>query len=277
MIDPRKQAEIAPAGGQNPRSKVPTNRCRARAGQNGQNPIPDEALRRLVNSARRLSPKGSQTYSPTHLLTQIYPRLAPSAHSSQFAFPNFPRPTFNLPTATGRYLGVAWRHLPPASRPSRPRPSILPSQPKPPRLLNRYLLLPASGKRATRRLSRSLGQPPLCTTFATFPRKERCERQARREQPGTQHSMRTQQERLEDHQAVRNHVNQVLCELEDLEPEHFPLSERTLERAGAPCAVMFVLHGPRQLQVTAVWELSSGVIWFYNAVGERCAKTQLAA
>jgi hypothetical protein len=87
--------------------------------------------------------------------------------------------------------------------------------------------------------------------------------------------MRTHEERLEDQESVRTHVNQVLCELEDLEPNHFPLSERTLERAGAACAVMFVLHGPRQLQVSAVWELERGVIWFYNAVGQRCAKTQL--
>lgn len=87
--------------------------------------------------------------------------------------------------------------------------------------------------------------------------------------------MRTREERLDDPQAVRTHVNQVLCELEDLEPNHFPLSERTLERNGQACAAMFVLHGPRQLQVTAVWEWERGVIWFYNAVGERCAKTQL--
>ena len=87
--------------------------------------------------------------------------------------------------------------------------------------------------------------------------------------------MRTREEQLEDPQAVRTHVNEVLCELEDLEPDHFPLSERTLERNGQACAAMFVLHGPRQLQVTAVWEWERGVIWFYNAIGERCAKTQL--
>ncbi len=87
--------------------------------------------------------------------------------------------------------------------------------------------------------------------------------------------MRTHDERLEDHNQVRQHVSQVLCELEDLEPNHFPLSERTLERAGAACGVLFVLHGPRQLRVTAIWEMERNVIWFYNSVGERCQKTQL--
>ncbi len=87
--------------------------------------------------------------------------------------------------------------------------------------------------------------------------------------------MRTSDVRLENHQQVRNHVNQILCELEDLEPNHFPLSERKLARAGQTCGVLFVLHGPRQLQLTAIWEMERNVIWFYNAVGQRCQKTQL--
>ncbi|QDU58115.1 hypothetical protein [Aeoliella mucimassa] len=87
--------------------------------------------------------------------------------------------------------------------------------------------------------------------------------------------MRMQEIRLEDQQAVHDHVNENLCELENLELHHFPLSERALCRDGEACAVMYVLHGPRQLQVTAVWELASGTIWYYNSVGERCRKTQL--
>lgn len=80
---------------------------------------------------------------------------------------------------------------------------------------------------------------------------------------------------LGSHESIRQYVNQKLCELENLEPDHFPLSERTLERAGSPCGVMFVLHGPRQLQVSAVWEIDRNQIWFYNAIGERCHQTQL--
>jgi hypothetical protein len=87
--------------------------------------------------------------------------------------------------------------------------------------------------------------------------------------------MRTNDEHLENHHQVRDHVNHVLCELEDLELNHFPLSQRTLQRSGQPCGVLFVLHGPRQLQVSAIWELDRNVIWFYNAVGQRCQKTQL--
>jgi hypothetical protein len=87
--------------------------------------------------------------------------------------------------------------------------------------------------------------------------------------------MRTHDARLKDHHQVREHVNQILCELEDLEPDHFPLSERPLERAGRTCGVLFVLHGPRQLQLSAIWEMERNVIWFYNAVGQRCQKTQL--
>ncbi len=87
--------------------------------------------------------------------------------------------------------------------------------------------------------------------------------------------MRTLDERLETHDSVRHHVNHALCELENLEPDHFPLTERTLQQAGCPCGVLFVLHGPRQLQVSAVWEVERNVIWFYDSKGERCLKTQL--
>ncbi len=87
--------------------------------------------------------------------------------------------------------------------------------------------------------------------------------------------MRTHDERLDSHDSVRHYVNGVLCQIENLELNHFPLAERTLDRAGNPCGVLFVLHGPRQLQVSAVWEIDRNVIWFYNSTGERCQKTQL--
>lgn len=95
------------------------------------------------------------------------------------------------------------------------------------------------------------------------------------EQGDTPHGEPLTAPSLSSHESIRQYVNQKLCELENLEPDHFPLSERTLERAGSPCGVMFVLHGPRQLQVSAVWEIDRNQIWFYNAIGERCHQTQL--
>lgn len=87
--------------------------------------------------------------------------------------------------------------------------------------------------------------------------------------------MRTENARFDSYESVRQYIHRVLCRLENLELDHFPLTERTLERAGRPCGVLFVLHGPRQLQVSAVWENERNVIWFYNSVGQRCQKTQL--
>jgi hypothetical protein len=87
--------------------------------------------------------------------------------------------------------------------------------------------------------------------------------------------MRTHDERLDNHDSVRHYINRNLCQLENLEPDHFPISERTLQRAGCPCGVLFVLHGPRQLQVSAVWEMERNVIWFYDSTGQRCQKTRL--
>lgn len=89
--------------------------------------------------------------------------------------------------------------------------------------------------------------------------------------------MRTPDERPDHQHAVRNFVHHVLCELENLEPNHFPMSQRTLQRAGRPCGVLFVLHGPRQLQVSAVWETDRNVLWLYNAVGKRCQRISLPA
>ena len=87
--------------------------------------------------------------------------------------------------------------------------------------------------------------------------------------------MPTEIQRLEDLQAIRRYVNETLCSKDQLETDHFPLSERVLVRGGAPCGVLFCLHGPRSLCLTAVWETDSNTILFYGSRGERFRKTQL--
>lgn len=81
--------------------------------------------------------------------------------------------------------------------------------------------------------------------------------------------------RVDSPEAIREHVASVLCTLENLQVDYFPLTERTLAREGGVCGVLFSLHGPRQLQLTAVWEIDRNVIWFYNASGQRFQKTHL--
>lgn len=89
--------------------------------------------------------------------------------------------------------------------------------------------------------------------------------------------MPTELQRLDDLYEIRRYVNETLCKKDQLETNHFPLSERVLVRSGTPCGILFCLHGPRALRLTAIWEMDSNTILFYSSRGERFCKTQLIA
>ena len=89
--------------------------------------------------------------------------------------------------------------------------------------------------------------------------------------------MPAETKRLDDFYAIRQYVNQTLCEKDQLEADYFPLSQRVLMRRGAPCGVYLCLHGPRSLYLTAIWETDGNTILFYGSRGERFRKTQLIA
>jgi hypothetical protein len=89
--------------------------------------------------------------------------------------------------------------------------------------------------------------------------------------------MPTELQRLEDYYSIRNYVSETLCRQDRLETNYFPLHERVLVRGGAPCGILFCLHGPRSLCLTAIWETDSNTILFYGSRGERFCKTQLIA
>lgn len=84
------------------------------------------------------------------------------------------------------------------------------------------------------------------------------------------------EEPLETLEALRNYVNEVLCQYDQLEIGAFPLSQRILVRGGNPCGIFFCLHGPRAVKFSAIWETDSNTILFYNSTGERFQKTKLA-
>jgi hypothetical protein len=89
--------------------------------------------------------------------------------------------------------------------------------------------------------------------------------------------MPTELQRLDDLYAIRRYINETLCEKDRLETNHFPLSERVLVRGGTPCGMLFCLHGPRSLCLTAIWETDRNTILFYGSRGERFRRTQLIA
>ncbi len=75
--------------------------------------------------------------------------------------------------------------------------------------------------------------------------------------------------------ALREFVNETLCEHYELKLDAFELTERVLRRGGRPCGMYFCLHGPRAVKFTAIWETDRNRILFYGSTGERILKTQL--
>jgi hypothetical protein len=76
--------------------------------------------------------------------------------------------------------------------------------------------------------------------------------------------------------ALREYVQQQLCDQNQLEVGAFQFTERVLEKAGSPCGVFFCLHGPRSVKLIAIWETNSNTILFYGSTGERVGRIRLA-
>ncbi|GAB5406010.1 MAG: hypothetical protein Aurels2KO_42410 [Aureliella sp.] len=73
----------------------------------------------------------------------------------------------------------------------------------------------------------------------------------------------------EEFQQVREFVREELCEKNQLEKDAFQMSQRVLTRGGRPCGFYFCIYGPRSVRLTAVWDLNSGNIFFYDSLGRR--------
>jgi hypothetical protein len=74
---------------------------------------------------------------------------------------------------------------------------------------------------------------------------------------------------------LRTLVRETLCELNGLAAEAFEMSERELIRAGKRCGLLFCIHGPRSVQLTAVWDQERHLVLFYGSAGERLQSMQL--
>lgn len=75
---------------------------------------------------------------------------------------------------------------------------------------------------------------------------------------------------------LRFYIKNILCLENQLEIDAFPLTERTLIRGSRPCGMMFCLHGPRAVKLSAIWETERNTVLFYGQTGERFRKVQLA-
>ena len=68
---------------------------------------------------------------------------------------------------------------------------------------------------------------------------------------------------------LRKLVSHILCQQSDFEEGIHQISERFLKRGKAVCGILFCLHGPRSVKLTAVWETENNSIRFYDSTGEK--------
>jgi hypothetical protein len=85
------------------------------------------------------------------------------------------------------------------------------------------------------------------------------------------------EKRLPTLEDIRKHVAETLSQLETLDPTRYQLSQHILVRSGVPCGIHFCLHGPRSVQLNAIWETDRNTILFYSSSGERVGRTRVLA
>ena len=73
-------------------------------------------------------------------------------------------------------------------------------------------------------------------------------------------------------------VYNTLCRDHELLVNAFPTSEMVLKRGGGndySCGVMFCLHGPRAVKISAIWERENNRVLFYGPTGKRYLQVDL--
>jgi len=81
--------------------------------------------------------------------------------------------------------------------------------------------------------------------------------------------------RIENLETLRKYVHYTLAQHNHLGQDAFHLSEQLLIRGGHPCGMLFRLHGPRAVKITAIWETDQNRILFYGSTGKRFRRTKL--
>lgn len=78
---------------------------------------------------------------------------------------------------------------------------------------------------------------------------------------------------------IREIVEAEICNQNQLLPKAFPLTEKVLRKQGSPCGVFYCLHGPRSVRLTAVFDIATARVLFYDSTGQRagtrCVKEML--
>ncbi len=74
---------------------------------------------------------------------------------------------------------------------------------------------------------------------------------------------------------LRRYIADTLSSFESLKSDSLRLSQRILYRGERPCGIHFCLHGPRLLQLSAIWETDQNSVLFYGSCGRRMQRTKL--
>ncbi|WP_083731977.1 hypothetical protein [Fuerstiella marisgermanici] len=74
---------------------------------------------------------------------------------------------------------------------------------------------------------------------------------------------------------LRDFIHLALCRKENLLEHHFPMTELELKRNGQHCGSQFILHGPRSVKLSAVWDRKLNEILLYDALGRRFNRIRL--
>ena len=65
-----------------------------------------------------------------------------------------------------------------------------------------------------------------------------------------------------DFTTLSNKIEHRLCELGQLVPNQFPMTQREVVRGGKTVGVYFCVHGPRSVKLTAICDLVKKVVVF---------------
>jgi len=68
---------------------------------------------------------------------------------------------------------------------------------------------------------------------------------------------------------LREHIRQVLCAREDLQPGEYPFVRLPIRRGEQHCGELLIQHGPRLIRLLAVWDPQTGTVHYYDCNGER--------
>lgn len=87
--------------------------------------------------------------------------------------------------------------------------------------------------------------------------------------------MRQDAQQFETLEQLAQFVADTLGRLENLKSELFELTQEMIFRREKPCGILFCLHGPRAVKLTAIWETDLNRVLFYGSCGRRVQSTVL--